>query len=137
LSNHASGTAIDINATQWALGSDPHVYLTDAEIAKIRAKLLEYRGCIRWGGDYVGRLDPMHFEIDKDQATCDRVWADIKAAKEFTVTPEDEKKIEAIVDRSWTSCSSSPARTTWPTAGGTASSTACTTCSRVGRLTSA
>lgn len=77
LSNHASGTAVDVDATRWPLGVEPEAYLTAAEIAKVRAKLREYEGCIRWGGDYTGRKDPMHFEINRDAATVARVWAKI------------------------------------------------------------
>jgi hypothetical protein len=79
LSNHASGTAVDVDATKWPLGVEPSAYLTAAEIARIREHLKVYEGCIRWGGDYTGRKDPMHFEINRDQATCDRVWAKIQS----------------------------------------------------------
>lgn len=80
LSNHASGTAIDINATKWPLGSDESVYLTPAEIAKIRTQLKVYEGAIRWGGDYTGRQDPMHFEINADAATVARIAAKLRNA---------------------------------------------------------
>lgn len=73
LSNHASGTAADVDATRWPLGVQPEAYLTAAEIAKVRARLKAYEGCIRWGGDYTGRKDPMHFEIDRPEADCARV----------------------------------------------------------------
>jgi hypothetical protein len=78
LSNHASGTALDVNATEWPLGVEPTVYLTQAQIARIRQQLLVYGGCIRWGGDYEGRKDPMHFEINRDVATVTARWALIK-----------------------------------------------------------
>jgi hypothetical protein len=82
LSNHASGTALDVNATQWPLGSDPSVYLSAEQIAAVRRRLKLYQGCIRWGGDYTGRKDPMHFEINRDQATVDRVWKEIQGTDE-------------------------------------------------------
>jgi hypothetical protein len=93
LSNHASGTALDINATKWPLGSDPSVYLSAAQIAKVRDRLAIYQGCIRWGGDYTGRKDPMHFEIDKDEATVARVWAQINP-EEFEM---DEARLREII----------------------------------------
>lgn len=69
-SNHASGTAADANATQHPLGLRgtfaPWQYL------KIRARLLIYAGCIRWGGDYVNRADEMHFELNKPMADVER-----------------------------------------------------------------
>lgn len=74
ITNHASGTAADVDATRWPLGAEPTSYLTPAEIARVRAQLKTYGGAIRWGGDYTGgRKDPMHFEINKDEAFCDRV----------------------------------------------------------------
>ena len=36
LSNHASGTAIDLNATRWPLGSNPLVNLSSAQIQRLR-----------------------------------------------------------------------------------------------------
>lgn len=82
LSNHASGTAADVDATKWPLGAAASDYLTPAEIAKVQAKLKEYRGCIRWGANYTGgRTDPMHFEIDADEATVAQTWTDIKAVR--------------------------------------------------------
>jgi hypothetical protein len=73
LSNHASGTAIDINATKWPLGADPRINLSQAKIEAIRQHLRIYEGCIRWGGDYRGRKDPMHFEIVLNEDACDRI----------------------------------------------------------------
>lgn len=80
LSNHASGTAIDINATCWPLGRDESVYLTADEIRRVREQLKVYEGAIRWGGDYDGRQDPMHFEINTDAATVARVAAKLRGA---------------------------------------------------------
>lgn len=62
LSNHASGTGVDTNATRHPLGR--RGTFTAEQTRKIRAKLKEYRGVIRWGGDYSGRADEMHFEIN-------------------------------------------------------------------------
>ena len=60
LSNHASGTAIDLNAPKHPLGA---VGTFPAEkVPMIRALAKKYG--LRWGGDYVNRKDEMHFEID-------------------------------------------------------------------------
>ena len=98
LSNHASGTAADVDATKWPLGVQPEAYLTAAEIAKVRQQLRLYEGCIRWGGDYAGRKDPMHFEIDRDQASCDRVWAKLQSQPEDDdmYTDDDRKRDDEI-----------------------------------------
>lgn len=75
LSNHASGTAIDINATQ-----HPRLkWYTFSPIKrrKIRALLAQYDGVIRWGGDYKRIPDDMHFEIvgsaDQVKRVADRL----------------------------------------------------------------
>ncbi|OLF17765.1 M15 family metallopeptidase [Actinophytocola xanthii] len=61
ISNHASATAVDINATRHALGE--RGTFTPAQTAEIRAILAEVDNVVRWGGDYRGRADEMHFEI--------------------------------------------------------------------------
>lgn len=63
LSNHASGTAIDLNATQHPLGK--RGTWSKAERAKVHALLKQLGGVVRWGDDYVFRKDGMHFEIVK------------------------------------------------------------------------
>lgn len=83
LSNHASGTAEDLNATDHPLGV-AHTF-TPAEEVAIRRRLKLYDGCIRWGGDYVHRIDAMHFEIDKQLADCERV------ARQLMETPRGHR----------------------------------------------
>lgn len=79
LSNHASGTAIDLNATQHPLGKGGT--FTPAQVNAIRDRLKVYGGCIRWGGDYQNRLDAMHFEINSSPAKVARVAKKLRAAK--------------------------------------------------------
>jgi len=64
LSNHASGTAIDLNATSHPLATDPPANFSRHEIDAIHAIIGRTEGCVRWGGDYTGRKDGMHFEIN-------------------------------------------------------------------------
>ena len=59
LSNHASGTAIDINAPAHPLGARNTIPAD--KVGPMRAKAAELG--LRWGGDYRGRADEMHFEI--------------------------------------------------------------------------
>lgn len=59
LSNHASGTAIDINATKHPLGK--RGTFTKSQEKTIR-EMCQYYG-LRWGGDYEVRADEMHFEV--------------------------------------------------------------------------
>ncbi|CAN7401131.1 peptidoglycan-binding protein [Knoellia sp. LjRoot47] len=62
LSNHASGTAIDVNAPRHPLGSSGTFSAT--QVSRIRSILSSCNGVVRWGGDYSGRKDEMHFEIN-------------------------------------------------------------------------
>lgn len=65
LSNHASGTAIDINAPDHGRGA--RGTFTAAQVREIRKILAEANAggvVVRWGGDYSGSaVDEMHFEI--------------------------------------------------------------------------
>lgn len=79
LSNHSSGTAIDLNATDHPLGVDGT--FTAAETRLIHRRLELYAGAIRWGGDYQGRRDAMHFEVNAPLRACERV------ARQLIATP--------------------------------------------------
>jgi len=62
-SNHASATAIDCNAPEHPLGA--RGTFTAAQIRQIQTILSFCEGTVRWGGDYSGRRDEMHFEINR------------------------------------------------------------------------
>lgn len=70
VSNHCSGTAVDLNAAQHPLAK--RGTFRTWQYAKIRARLVFYRGCIRSGIDYKNRADEMHHEINKPLADCER-----------------------------------------------------------------
>lgn len=80
LSNHASGTAVDLNATQHPLGQDPAASFTAEQRAQIRRILTDCRGAIRWGGDYNGRKDAMHLEVVVSEQRCAQVLLRLTAA---------------------------------------------------------
>lgn len=64
LSCHSSGTAIDLNSTKHPLGK---VGTFPAEkVPMIRALAKKYG--LKWGGDYKGRADEMHFEVEVNTA---------------------------------------------------------------------
>lgn len=86
LSNHASGTAADVNATQYPLGTE---HMVPEMVAKIRRRLRFYAGCIRWGGDYRGRKDQMHIEINQGLRSCERL------AKVLMKTPRGRRLLRA------------------------------------------
>lgn len=60
LSNHSSGTAVDLNASKHPLGK---VGTFPAEkVPMLRALAKKYG--LKWGGDYQNRVDEMHFEVN-------------------------------------------------------------------------
>lgn len=59
VSNHSSGTAIDLNATKHPLGAVDT--FTTEQAATIRRLCRKYG--LKWGGDYRYRKDEMHYEI--------------------------------------------------------------------------
>ncbi len=75
LSNHASGTAVDLNATQHPLGTAPASHFSEAQMGTIFTILNELGGVVRWGGSYTGRQDPMHFEINAPESRVAQVAA--------------------------------------------------------------
>ncbi|MGM7422780.1 M15 family metallopeptidase [Cellulosimicrobium sp. CpK407] len=79
LSNHASGTAEDLNATRHPLGKVGT--FTRPQVVALRAILDALGGVVRWGGDYPGRKDEMHFEINASPARVAQVAAAIRAGQ--------------------------------------------------------
>lgn len=78
LSNHASGTAIDFNATRHPNGR--RGTFSAAQAKRIRDLLrVNYRGLIRWGGDFTGTPDEMHFEIVGNAAQIAALVRDVLA----------------------------------------------------------
>ena len=66
LSNHSSGTAIDLNATKHPLGHAGT--FTPMQTVMIQALCKKYG--LTWGGDYKNRKDEMHFEVSVNEAQC-------------------------------------------------------------------
>jgi len=63
ISNHASGTAVDLNADKHPMGVSASRTFSARQVAACHAIRDEAGGVLRWGGDYTGRPDPMHWEI--------------------------------------------------------------------------
>ena len=78
-SNHASGTAIDVNAPAHPLGVTGTWSLTERD--KVHQILRDLEGIVRWGEDYTSRKDGMHFEINTSAARAAEVAAKIRAGK--------------------------------------------------------
>lgn len=66
LSCHASGTAIDVNAPAHPNGK--RGTWSAKKKTEVREILAECGGVIRWGEDFGGTVDGMHFEIHGDAA---------------------------------------------------------------------
>jgi hypothetical protein len=88
-SNHASGTAMDLNATKHPLGTTARSSFSLSEIAAINNRLAFMDNAVRWGGNYSGRQDPMHFEVN---ASTSRV---ARLADELRKTARGQRIIEA------------------------------------------
>jgi hypothetical protein len=74
LSNHSSGTAIDLNASKHQLGKVGT--FPNEKVPMIRALAKKYG--LRWGGDYKSRADEMHFEIDLSEAKAAALIGSLK-----------------------------------------------------------
>ena len=86
LSNHASGTAADANATAHPLGTHT---LTADELAKLRRRLKLYAGTLRCGAFYSGRVDQMHTEVNASLTRCEHV------ARVLMLTPRGRRILAA------------------------------------------
>lgn len=89
ISNHASGTAIDLNATKHPLGvvgtlrfllkRGNRQELAEARIRKVLNGI--YGNVIRGGLDYADRKDEMHYEINSDKYRVGVVAARLRNTK--------------------------------------------------------
>lgn len=103
VSNHASATALDLNALKHPRG----VWRTFSEAKRtaIRKLIARYDGAIRWGGDYQNIPDDMHFEINAGKAAikkvADKIRAELKAAaqreEDMNLTKENLEDIAKAV----------------------------------------
>ena len=79
LSNHASGTALDLNAPAHYLGASGT--FSAKQVRAIDRILKDCGGVLRHGKDYRGRKDEMHVEINAGTAAVARVAKAIRAGK--------------------------------------------------------
>lgn len=97
LSNHASGTAEDLNATKHPLAVTGT--WSAAEKLAIHNHLKDYvdpvtgKNVIRWGEDYSNRKDGMHFEINASPAAVARVYAKLNSTTPPPVTDTPAKDV--------------------------------------------
>jgi hypothetical protein len=97
-SNHASATAIDLNATQHPRGVEGTFTAAEKRaVRRILADLVDERTdepVVRWGEDYTTTVDGMHFEINADAGAVARVATrirdeddDMKASDQIRLGP--------------------------------------------------
>ena len=90
ISNHASGTAMDLNATRHPLGVPISRTFTTAQVRAIRHRLKLYHGRVDWGGEW-SRPDGMHFELAPG-TTLDGVE---RVARGLIDSPRGERVLDA------------------------------------------
>lgn len=101
VSNHASGTAVDVNAPvhpQGVAGT-----FLPAQVAELRAVLAVYGGAVRWGGDYRAPavVDEMHFEINTDPARLAQVVAQLGAPMQIVDYSSDSPGAAAVAAKGY------------------------------------
>jgi hypothetical protein len=96
LSNHASGTAVDLNAPAHPLGVTGT--FSAKQTVAIRKILADLEGTIRWGGNYSGRKDEMHFGVFTNATELRGIANRIKAKKMPGQVPEWTPSPSAISD---------------------------------------
>jgi hypothetical protein len=129
LSNHASGTAVDVNAVRHPLAV--HGTWSADQKRSIDARLRLYEGCIRWGEEYSGRIDPMHFEVNRGAADCKRIADKIRAGQlgptpsptprppeEDDLTPDQANQLALLVSQLVVGPDPAAKAWGWPTFGG-------------------
>ena len=90
ISNHASGTAVDLNALRHGRGS--RNTFTAAQLARLR-KLLAAFPVLRWGGDFSTTVDEMHFEVNVSAVELAR----FAARTHPTPAPEDDMPLTDLI----------------------------------------
>lgn len=94
LSNHSSATAFDYNATRHPNGVPTSATFSLAQIREVHLILAEVEFAVRWGGDYTGTPDAMHFEINTDARTLAAVAQRIRQGDDdMPYTPDELRAI--------------------------------------------
>lgn len=92
VSNHASATALDLNALKHPRGVKST--FTIAQEAAVRKILASYNNTVRWGEDYENSpTDGMHFEINASKARVRAVAEEIRSNELANLT---EKNLQDI-----------------------------------------
>lgn len=90
MSNHASGSALDLRARAHPLATAASATFTPTQIAAVRRIVIDCQGCLRWGGDYSGRTDPMHIETLGTERAIAALMTVLPHTAAMPTTPEDD-----------------------------------------------
>lgn len=74
ISNHASGTAVDLNATLHPLGVPAAKTMSPVQIKRCLQLQRRLLGTVRWGGTW-DRPDAMHWELNASRVRVVAMWA--------------------------------------------------------------
>jgi hypothetical protein len=94
LSNHSSGTAVDFNAPDHPLGV--RGTFGSAKVRAIHAIIAEVDNAVLWGGDYDGRVDEMHFEINVSTGKLAAVAARLRSTPKPAPPKPPESEEDAM-----------------------------------------
>ena len=73
-SEHSAGVAYDHNASQHGMGGEAYAGWSKEQVGQIYAFLNTPEGkMFKWGADFHGRKDPMHFEM-REPALWGKLW---------------------------------------------------------------
>lgn len=97
LSNHASGTAIDINWNSHVMGR--RGTFTTTQVKALRKILATLNGVVRWGGDYKSRADEMHFEINAPLSAVAEVAEKIRNGGKKPPSPKPVSKATVLIKK--------------------------------------
>lgn len=99
LSNHATGTALDLNAPQHPLGIAAARNFSTMEIRAVQS-IIEYcEGVVRWGGAWLTRPDPMHLEIVGNAAAVKHIADKIRAKNKVTPSAPAPAQLPQLPNR--------------------------------------
>ena len=91
---HASGTAIDLNAPQHPNDVPTSRTFTAKQIAEVHQILAECHGALRWGGDYTHTVDAMHVEVNVSPVRLKEVVAQMKKDQK----PQRPTEVQSAID---------------------------------------
>lgn len=110
LSRHSGGIAVDYNATRHPNGVPTYKTFTAEQIREVHQILAEVDHAVRWGGDYTGTPDAMHFEINTTPAGLRPVADRLRETQDMAQHTDQLNRIEAAALAAVTAAEKTKAR---------------------------